>query len=620
MNTKKKTKLLTISLLCCGRQDTTERCLKSLMPIRKAIDSEIQVVDTGCNKETRAVIEKYADEVFEFKWCNDFAAARNFQLDQANGKMFLYLDDDEFFLDCKYIIDFFKQPDCTSYNIGGYYQRNYLDFEAKEYEDIEVIRMCSVTPETHFVGKVHEYIEPSYGNAMFMDAQAGHYGYVYTTKEENFKHSMRNIPLLKDMMVEDPDNLRWPYQLAQEYRAIGYHQELYDLCRSEFDKSFSSKDEDAIRYRGTFAAGIAASLMELGKEDDCLKFYREQMKKDDIMLIPKAKLATYGAQAMYSKGLDDECIDTVNFYLDVMEKHGKNRGMRFLQTGLFTFDVFNENHSNMMYCYLMASAMHKDDFGPLARYYRKITWESKVIRISKGYVTTLLLKACQYGGKREISKALDKFFTREGFKNILEDEIEVMNKGLSEIELGNLRKAFTGTVGQKELFDYIDIRLMERNLAKVDEYTTYHQVLNALIDYANLVLEWKDLHKASAEEPEAYVSAPELVVANGIAQFVELSEKEPARALTSLKNVVGTRSILDNALTQLARTYGDYQKVLAAKADNPDKFNEMYSLEEALLKQISDLDAAGQSAAAQSTYQQLVGILQANFGVNTLHM
>ena len=56
MNNKPKTKLLTISLLCCGRPDTTERCLKSLMPIREAIDSEIQVVDTGCSKETRAII------------------------------------------------------------------------------------------------------------------------------------------------------------------------------------------------------------------------------------------------------------------------------------------------------------------------------------------------------------------------------------------------------------------------------------------------------------------------------------------------------------------------------------------------------------------------------------
>ena len=244
MNNKPKTKLLTISLLCCGRPDTTERCLKSLMPIREAIDSEIQVVDTGCSKETRAVIEKYADEVFDFVWCNDFAKARNFQLDQANGKMFLFIDDDEWFLDTKYIIDFFKQPDCTSYNIGGYFQRNYLDFDAKEYSDVEVVRMCSVTPNTYFVGKVHEYIEPAYGNAMFMDAKAGHFGYVYASEEENRAHSMRNIPLLKEMMEENPENFRWPYQLAQEYKALKEFDKLYELCKDGFERASIYNEEE----------------------------------------------------------------------------------------------------------------------------------------------------------------------------------------------------------------------------------------------------------------------------------------------------------------------------------------------------------------------------------------
>ena len=85
------------------------------------------------------------------------------------------------------MIEFFQRPDCTNYNIGGYFQRNYLDFEGLEYEDIEVIRMCTVTPETYFVGKVHEYIEPSYGNAMFMDARAGHYGYAFMLNRRSMR-------------------------------------------------------------------------------------------------------------------------------------------------------------------------------------------------------------------------------------------------------------------------------------------------------------------------------------------------------------------------------------------------------------------------------------------------
>ena len=50
------------------------------------------------------------------------------------------------------------------------------------------------------------------------------------------------------------------------------------------------------------------------------------------------------------------------------------------------------------------------------------------------------------------------------------------------------------------------------------------------------------------------------------------------------------------------------------------KFNEMYKLEEAVLQQIAELDAAGKSDEAVATYQQLVGILQSTFGVDTLHI
>ena len=363
MNNKPKTKLLTISLLCCGRPDTTERCLKSLMPIRKAIDSEIQVIDTGCSKETRKIIEKYADEIFEFTWVKDFAAARNFQLDQANGKMFLYIDDDEWFLDTKYIIEFFQDPDCLNYNIGGYFQRNYLDFEGKEYEDIEVIRLCRVDPEVYFKGKIHEYIYPGSGNTIFMDARAGHFGYVYETEEDNVKHSLRNIPLLIEMMEEEPDELRWPYQLAQEYRAIEYYEDLYELCKNAFDLSIKLGGEESLRYRGPFAAGMMIAMACLERDDEVLAFYEDQMSKKEILPIPKAKLSVYAAKIMFVRGMNEECEKAVNFYFDVKENDGSDRSQMFIQGGIFINDTFDDVNQNAMYCYLMTCGMRRNDFG-----------------------------------------------------------------------------------------------------------------------------------------------------------------------------------------------------------------------------------------------------------------
>ncbi len=620
MNNKPKTKLLTISLLCCGRPDTTERCLKSLMPIREAIDSEIQVVDTGCSKETRAIIDKYADEVFEFKWINDFAAARNFQLDQANGKMFLYIDDDEFFLDCTYIIDFFKQPDCTSYNIGGYFQRNYLDMEGKEYEDTEVIRMCTVTPETCFKGKIHEYIEPAYGNAMFLDARAGHYGYVYASPEDNVKHALRNIPLLKEMMAEEPDNFRWPYQLAQEYKAIFYNKELLEICKEYFEKTGTAKDNDDIRYRGSFACGAVIAMARLELLDDIIEFYEDVKKRDLILPLPLAKLAYYAAKVYFIRDENEKCEAEIEYYFKIRDTIGQDVGLMYLQGGLFIGDTFNETNVNLMYCYAMTCGMRRGDYGPLVHYYRRLTWDSPVVRINRGFISTLIGEAAKHGNKKEIRDVLNKFFTTEGFRDLIEKLIDELCPNIDEQGLINLKEAFRSTEGEKEMSLFMDVRILENEIANVEYWDNYRQIIDVLEAYSQLVTKWQTAHNAMYKSEALNDLAPETLLGCGINDFMKYADTNPTKSLTILKDLFGKRPALTGILTDFSKMYGDMQKVLAAKSTDPVKFDEMYNLEEQVLRQIADLDAAGKTEEAVATYQQLEQIIMQTYGVSTLHI
>lgn len=67
------------------------RCLES---VRDYVD-ELVLVDTGSTDRTVEICQQFTDRVFQFDWKDDFAAARNFSLQQARGQWILVLDADE---------------------------------------------------------------------------------------------------------------------------------------------------------------------------------------------------------------------------------------------------------------------------------------------------------------------------------------------------------------------------------------------------------------------------------------------------------------------------------------------------------------------------------------------
>ena len=92
---EKNRPVLSISMLVSNnRRDTIEKCMESLVPLMKAIPSELIIVDTGCTDGSVDIARKYADKVVQFTWCKDFSAARNAGLVECTGEWFLYLDDD----------------------------------------------------------------------------------------------------------------------------------------------------------------------------------------------------------------------------------------------------------------------------------------------------------------------------------------------------------------------------------------------------------------------------------------------------------------------------------------------------------------------------------------------
>ena len=257
--------VLSIALLASDRKDTIGRCLESLAAIREAVPSELIILDTGCSREVRDILEQYADKISDFTWCNDFSKARNVTLQMAEGEWYLYLDDDEWFSDAEELIGFFTSGEYKKYASASYIQRNYLDMQGSQYTDTRVARMAKRTPQLAFQSKIHEYMAPICGENKNLCARVEHYGYVYDTEEKKRAHFERNRVLLEKMIEEEPLSLRWRLQLLQEYRTMDDYGQMDRLGQAGIAMIGSSDTEESCIYIGSFYA--ARILVADGRND-----------------------------------------------------------------------------------------------------------------------------------------------------------------------------------------------------------------------------------------------------------------------------------------------------------------------------------------------------------------
>lgn len=233
---------LSISMLVSDRMETLGKCLASLKPLLRELDSELIAVFTGKNEETLKLLQQYTSQIIPFTWCDDFSKARNTGLKEARGEWFLYLDDDEWFDDTAEIVHFFKSGEYQNYQCAFYVERNYLDLEGKRYSDADVGRMCRLTPETKFVFPIHENLCPFHEPNKKLRTFVHHYGYARKEKTDRKEtKTSRNLPLLLEMLEKDPESPQCCMQIAQEYRSIGEYENAVAYSRKGLESAQKEK-------------------------------------------------------------------------------------------------------------------------------------------------------------------------------------------------------------------------------------------------------------------------------------------------------------------------------------------------------------------------------------------
>lgn len=225
--------------------------------IGKALDSvkdlvkERIVVDTGSTDKTIEVTKKHGAKIFNFKWTDDFSAARNFSIDQANEAWILVLDADEILAkeDLEVIKKLVKDDSMTGYTL---IQRNYtnekdlpsITLNKKDYSECRnyygycenpLVRLFKNDKRIRFVNKIHELVEPSIakinGKVGRTDIPIHHYGWDKPANKLKNKKELY-LHIIERQIAVNPGNPKLYYDGGKICRSLN----LFGKAEAYFKK------------------------------------------------------------------------------------------------------------------------------------------------------------------------------------------------------------------------------------------------------------------------------------------------------------------------------------------------------------------------------------------------
>ncbi len=221
--------MITISLcmIVKNEEDVIARCLDSV----KDIADEIIIVDTGSKDNTKEIIKKYTDNVFDFEWIDDFSAARNYSFSKATKDFILWLDADDVILEedrkkfkqLKRDLDPNVDVVMMKYNVGFDEDGNVTLSYFRE-------RLLKRINNYQWMEPVHEYLELR-GNIINSDICITH-------KKERPAIQGRNLAIYKKAIMEGRTlTPRGLYYYAREL----FYNEKYDDAIEYFNKFLDTR-------------------------------------------------------------------------------------------------------------------------------------------------------------------------------------------------------------------------------------------------------------------------------------------------------------------------------------------------------------------------------------------
>lgn len=208
---------------------------------------EIVVIDTGSTDDTKKVAKKYTSCVYDFIWCNDFSAARNFAISKATKDYILMIDTDEFVdsLDYEALVAQIKaNPDA----VGRIHRKNIFESDGSDMISNELINRLFPKKLYHYQGTIHEqvvYIDDpkktyeTYVTSLF----STHVGY-QGGQALRLEKANRNLKLLLKEHEKDETDTYILYQIGKAY----YYMQDYQNAITYFEKAMDYPMNNRLVY------------------------------------------------------------------------------------------------------------------------------------------------------------------------------------------------------------------------------------------------------------------------------------------------------------------------------------------------------------------------------------
>jgi len=305
--------LLSIAIIAKNEESNLPELFYSLENLRRNINLQTVVVDTGSTDTTVQIAEKFGADVYHEVWEKDFSKARNLSLSKCVAPWILWLDADDILSE--------DASKWLSENIEKNFLNKVYSFtissnlEGGEENSFSQIRLIPNNLGLRFQNPIHESLTESIVEqnltGIFTGLVINHTGYANNSvvKEKN----LRNKKVLIELVAKGSKKLSVLFSLARTWQVEQHYTKALELFHKILSMADARSSQSDIYTASLIYTGqILGFQNKLQDAEDFFQKYLESCNENPQYLFEMGKI-------LYVR---NKKLEAVKFFQDCLELRG----------------------------------------------------------------------------------------------------------------------------------------------------------------------------------------------------------------------------------------------------------------------------------------------------------